>query len=81
MFDQYLRGTNIPVFQYKIEGSKLSFKWDKVVPGFAMPVRVNINGKDVLLRPTETIQSQTLPAAIKNVTVDRNFYVETGKIS
>jgi aminopeptidase N len=81
VFDEYLRTTNVPVFQYKIEGNKLSFKWDKVVPGFAMPVRVNIDGKDVLLTPTETLQSQTMPAPIKNVTVDRNFYVATAKMS
>ena len=80
VFDQYLRGTMIPLFQYKIEGNKLSFKYDKVVPGFAMPLRVSINGKDVTVTPTETSQTIEYPEPIKTVVVDRNFYVESGDL-
>jgi aminopeptidase N len=76
VFDQYLRTTNIPLLQYKIEGSKLSYKWDRVVPGFAMPVRVIINGKPVALTPTESMQTMTHGEEIKTLEVDRNFYVE-----
>jgi aminopeptidase N len=80
VFDQYLRGTQIPVFQYKAEGKALSFKYGKVVPGFAMPIRVLINGKPVSLTPTETIQTITLPAEVKTLEVDRNFYVDSEKL-
>ena len=37
---QYLRTIKIPVFSYRIDGNTLSFKWDNVVAGFAMPIRV-----------------------------------------
>ena len=80
VFDQYLRTTNIPVFQYKIEGNKVSFKYDKVVPGFAMPLRVALNGKDVSLRPTEAMQTMTFDAPVTTVVVDRNYFVNSAAI-
>jgi aminopeptidase N len=77
VFDEYLRTTNIPVFQYKIEGNKLLYKWDRVVPGFAMPVRVSVDGKEVVLTPTENLNSQTFPTSIRSVEVNRNYYVKS----
>jgi aminopeptidase N len=81
VFDQYLRTTNIPVLQYKKVGNKLSFKYDKVVAGFAMPIRVAINGKTVSLTPTETMQTFTNSDEIKTVEVDRNFYVNSEQLT
>jgi len=75
VFDQYLRTTKIPSFQYRIEGSTLSFKYDNVVPGFTMPIRVAINGTNTVLVPTEQLQAMNLPVAITTVVVDRNYYV------
>ena len=75
VFDQYLRDVRIPLFQYKIEGNKLSFKYDRVVTGFAMPLRVKINGKEIKLSPTATLQTMTAAEEVKTVEVDRNFYV------
>ena len=75
VFDQYLRTTKIPLLQYKTDGNKLSFKYDRVVPGFAMPLRVNINGKEIALNPNETLQTLTLPEEIKTFAVNRNFYI------
>jgi aminopeptidase N len=76
VFDQYLRTTDIPVLQHKIEGNKVSYKYAKVVPGFALPLRVIINGKEVSLNPTETWQSFTNADEIKTFEVNRNFYVD-----
>jgi aminopeptidase N len=80
IFDQYLRTTKIPVLQYKTEGNKLSYKYDNVVSGFAMPIRVMINGKSVSITPTESMQAMTGTEDIKTVEVDRNYYVETSKL-
>ena len=77
VFDQYLRTTKIPLLQYKMEGGKLSFKYDRVVAGFAMPLRVNVNGREMKLTPTETLQTITLPEEIKAFEVNRNFYIES----
>lgn len=76
VFDQYLRNTKIPLLQYKIEGNKVSFKYDRVVPEFAMPIRVSINGKEVALTPNESLQTFTNAEEIKSFEVNRNFYVD-----
>lgn len=75
VFDQYLRTTKVPLVQYKIEGNELSFKYDKVVSGFTMPIRVKVNGKEMALSPSENMQSVTYPEAIRTFEVDRNYYV------
>lgn len=77
VFDQYLRNTKIPLLQYKIEGNKVSFKYDRVVSGFAMPIRVNINGKEVVINPNETLQTFTNAEEVKTFEVNRNFYIDS----
>ena len=77
IFDQYLRTTKIPLLQYKTDGKALSFKYDRVVAGFAMPIRVNVNGKEMKITPGETLQTLTLHEEIKTFEVNRNFYIET----
>ena len=79
VFDQYLRTTMIPVLQYKTDGKTVTYKYDKVIKGFTMPVRVEINGKEVLLKPTEEMQTFTSDSEIKIFEVDRNFYVNIEK--
>ena len=81
VFDQYLRTTMIPVLQYKTDGKTVTYKYDKVVKGFAMPLRVVINGKEILLKPTEEMQTFTADGEIKTFEVDRNFYVNTEKMN
>jgi aminopeptidase N len=77
VFDQYLRTTRVPVFDYAIEGSTLSYRWVDVVPGFDMPVRIIVSGTQaVVLRPTEAWQSTTLAVpGPSDVRVDPNYYV------
>ena len=77
VFDQYLRTTKIPLLQYKTEGNKISFKYDRVVSGFAMPLRVMVNGKPMFITPTESIQSIDAGEPVQTFEVDRNFYVES----
>ncbi len=76
VFDQYLRTTMIPVLKYKVNGKSVSFRYDKVVKGFAMPIRVNINGREVKLTPTEASQTFDFTEDIKTFEVNRNFYIE-----
>jgi aminopeptidase N len=80
IFDQYLRTTRIPLLQYKTDGRSLSFKYDRVVEGFAMPLRVIVNGKASVIAPNATAQTLSFPEEIKSVEVDPNFYVETAKL-
>jgi aminopeptidase N len=80
VFDQYLRTTKIPLLQYTIEGNKLSFRYDRVVSGFSMPLRVSVNGKEIMITPTETMQSREFTDRITTFAVDRNFFVEAKAI-
>jgi aminopeptidase N len=76
VFQQYLTTTRVPVFEYRVTDGALSYRWADVVPGFAMPVRVQIPGEGtVWLRPTETWQSRSVGPG--EIGVDENFYVVT----
>jgi aminopeptidase N len=77
VFEQYLRTTLVPVLEYRIDGSTLSYRWVDVVPGFAMPVRVTISGAQFsVVHPTETWQTTSvLLAHPEDFTVDPNYYV------
>ena len=79
VFDQYLRTVNIPLLKYKVNGKSVAFNYERVVKGFAMPIRVMINGKEVKLTPTEASQTFEYPEEIKTFEVNRNFYIETEK--
>ena len=81
VFDQYLRTTKIPVLQHKTDGKIVSYEWANVVEGFNMPVRVNINGKEILLKPTEETQTFNSDSEIKTFEVDRNFYIDIAKMN
>ncbi len=77
VFDQYLRRTEIPLLKYKINGKTLSFSYERVVKGFAMPIRVTINGREIAITPTETLQTFVSPEEIKTVAINRNFYIDS----
>ena len=79
VFDQYLRTTKIPLLKYTVNGKTVSFNYEGVVPGFAMPVRVMINGKEAVIRPNETKQTLEYPEEIKSFEVNRNFYIQSEK--
>jgi len=79
LFDQYLRTTKIPLLKYNVNGKSVSFYYERVVKGFAMPIRVMINGKEVQITPNEVKQTFEFAEEIKTFEVNRNFYIETAK--
>jgi aminopeptidase N len=77
VFEQYLTTTMIPSFEYRVEGTTLSYHWANVVRGFDMLIRVNIPGLGTrVLHATEAWQTLavTSPQAAE-LMVDENFYV------
>jgi len=82
VFEQYLTTTRIPVFEYRLEGGTLSYRWADVVPGFAMPLRVMVPGLGArVLRPTEAWQQLPVPSPrAADLTVDENFYVTARRV-
>jgi aminopeptidase N len=73
IFDQYLRTTQIPILEYRIKKTQLSFRWTNCVKGFNMPVKVVVDNTDVLLKPNEEWQTVRL-LNMKDVKLNRNFY-------
>ncbi len=79
VFQQYLMTTDVPVFEYTLVDSTLTFRWTRVVPGFVMPLRVTLTDSGYsAIRPTEAWQHTTVqlkdPATFR---VDPNYYVFT----
>jgi len=74
-FNQYLRDSRIPVFEYKILEGKLYFRWDNVINGFNMQLPVVIDGIKIILKPSRKWNAIT----IKNpsINIDKNYYVFT----
>jgi aminopeptidase N len=80
VFAQYLTTTKIPVFEYSVDGQTVKYRWTDVVPGFDMPLRINVAAdSSVLLAPREAWQTTTIPNAA-NVEIDKNFYVVARRV-
>lgn len=77
VFDQYLRTTMIPTFEYKIEDSNLKYRYTDVVRGFTMPIRVFLDDKEVWLDPTAEWQTNRDITGNTSFKVDTNFYVHS----
>ncbi len=85
VFDQYLRTTQIPVLEYKIEGNKVSYRYDSCVSGFNLPVKVWFGKEDKSeqwIKPTDKWQSISLADWYdkKSFTINPNFYIKSRKI-
>ena len=80
VFDQYLRTTQIPVLEYKIDGNEIVYRWIDCVKGFNLPLKV-FAGKPIWLQPATTWQTQKMPDGFagKDFTIDRNFYIRSKK--
>lgn len=74
-FDQYLRDTRIPTFEYALVNGKLQYRWANCVKGFQMKLKVNINGKNHWLEPTQRWKNLNQEEPIHSVEVDSDFYV------
>jgi len=75
VFDQYLRDTRIPTFEYAIVDGNMQYRWANCVRGFVMPVKVWVNGKPAVLSPGQRWGRLDLEEPIKTVKVDQDFYV------
>lgn len=77
VFDQYLRTPKVPIFEYKMEGTTLKYRYTDVVAGFKMPLKIAVGGKMLWITPTEKWKSMRLKGDLSGLKVDRNFYVVT----
>ncbi len=80
VFDQYLRTTQIPVLEYKVDGHKLYYRYSNCIKGFNMPLKVKFKTAQ-WIKPTEEWKTLDLyPEGDNSFTVDPNFYIITKKV-
>ena len=77
IFDQYLRGTDIPVLKYSFDGKELKYRLEKAVDGLEIPARVMINGRAFQISLTGLSSIFVLDEEVRTFELDRNFYIET----
>ncbi len=75
VFDQYLRATNIPQLALEIDKKCLKYRWKEAGKDFDMKVKIKVDGTDYWIQPTRKEQEKKFKQAIKEVKVDRNFYI------
>jgi aminopeptidase N len=74
-FDQYLRTTEIPTLEYKLEPKGVQFRWVKVVDDFEIPIRVEVDGEEFWITPGTEFKRLVKKKDPESVILDPNFYV------
>ena len=77
LFDQYLRNTQIPKLTLSFEGKKITYQFEDCVEDLCFPVKLNVDGKELWIKPKAAQQSVTAEAEVKEISVDRNFYLRS----
>jgi len=77
VFDQYLRDIRVPIFEYYVKGNVLSYRWNNCIPGFNMPVKIFVSGKEMVLKPTPYQSFLNLGVENAVIKVDPNYYIGT----
>ncbi|MDO9254151.1 MAG: M1 family metallopeptidase [Bacteroidales bacterium] len=79
-FNQYLRDTRIPVFEYKLDRNQLSYRWSNCVDGFNMPIKISAGNIVKWVNPTKDWKQLEIETGSK-IETDINFYVDKEDIS
>lgn len=82
VFNQYLRYRSIPKLELKLEDHQLQYRWETDEQNFAMPVDIDIYGKNIRLNGTNNWQTLTVEAdKIKDVQPKtKEFYIKVDKM-
>jgi aminopeptidase N len=78
LFDQYLRTTQIPLLEYKIENNQLLYHWIDCVQGFDLKIRLE-NGNWIFPLENWKILDQSLNK-IEDFKPDANFFIKLRKM-
>jgi len=74
-WDQYLRTTQIPVFEYYFVSNQLSYRWTNCIGEFEMPLKIMLNEKEKWIYPKTEWQVESIEMKKVELEVNRNFYV------
>ena len=73
-FDKYLRDVRIPVLEHYMDNEKLFFKWNNVIDGFNMPLKIILKSGNKIIYPTKQWKSIEIKDSFK---IDNNYYVDS----
>jgi aminopeptidase N len=76
IFDQYLRTSDIPVFEYRIDENNFHYRWTNTLAEFDMPLKINHNNTKMWIRPSNTWKTIRFHEKTRHVSVDKNFYIK-----
>lgn len=80
-FNQYLRTTKIPAFEYKVYKREIKFNWNHVVDNFNMPIEVLVNGKSFTITPSDKeVKSLKFDSDINTFVVDKDYYINSYRV-
>ena len=80
-FNQYLRQSNVPTLEYKLEGNELHFRYaDDCLDGFKMPLKIYVAEQTQWIFPEKSWKSVTLTQA-NDLEFDPNFYINTVQLN
>ncbi|MGB5507932.1 M1 family metallopeptidase [Robiginitalea sp.] len=76
-FDQYLRSKWVPNLEYRWNGNILEYRYQDIVTGFDMPVRVFADQEVHWIYPTSAWKQTLFKKKPESFEVDSNFYITT----
>jgi aminopeptidase N len=79
-FNQYLRDTRIPVFEYETVRKTLKYRWSNCADGFNMPLKIEVNNKLKWVYPSTEWKKARIRKG-SEINTDRNFYIESKNTS
>jgi len=79
-FDQYLRTTEVPILEYKLEPKGVQFRWANVVNDFEIPIRLEVDGEEFWITPGIKFERLVKVKNPAEVILDPNFYVAPRQI-
>ena len=77
LFDQYLRSTQIPNLVMNFEGKKITYQFEECNKDLSFPVKLSVDGQATWITPTTIKQTLETATDIKELSVDRNFYLRS----
>ncbi len=73
-FNQYLRTIQIPDLEYKISKNKVQYRYANCINDFVMPIQIKAD-EEYVISPTTEWQNLVLSKTVKNISLNRNVYV------
>lgn len=86
IFDQYLRTTQVPVFEYKLakNGRKIMFRYTNCNDGFNLPLYVNVGKSKIKLLPTTNWSSvdckENLTSRLLEENLIKRYYLQLQEV-